>query len=174
MIASSTHPAAMRRYALAGFTLQPTLSAKGVVDRRALPEKIPVREGTKRDLDLAAEMDRHLRGAPHGPDLEFLLDSGARMFVAKRDGGAGYALAREGRPLIVAATNEDVAADLLWGVLSTSDSQEEVEVGWLTAEQGWAVRVALAAGLALEPAGPICIRGELGALAPYLPNGAFL
>ena len=29
MVASSTHPAAMRRYALAGFSLQPTLMASG-------------------------------------------------------------------------------------------------------------------------------------------------
>ncbi|WP_273846459.1 GNAT family N-acetyltransferase [Rubrobacter calidifluminis] len=175
MIASSTHPAAMRSYALAGFTLCPTLTARGYVDRRSLPGRLGVREGGgENDLRLAAEVDRFVRGAPHGPDLEFLLDSGARMFVYEAEGERGYALTYKGRPLVLAARGEKASTALLWEVLANSDPQREVEISWITAEQQWAVRVALAAGLVLEPAGPICIRGELGPLAPYLPNGAFL
>jgi hypothetical protein len=32
----------------------------------------------------------------------------------------------------------------------------------------------LEAGLSLSPAGPICVRGDLGPLTPYLPSGPFL
>lgn len=175
MIASSTHPAAMRSYALAGFTLRPTLTARGYVDRRSLPGRLEVREGGgRRDLRLAAEVDGLVRGAPHGPDLEFLLGAGARMFVYEAEGERGYALTYKGRPLILAAEGERSATALLWRVLANAEPQGEVEISWITAEQQWAVRVVLAAGLVLEPAGPICTRGELGPLVPYLPSGAFL
>ena len=79
MIASSTHPAAMRRYALAGFSLQPTLMASGKVNRESLPAGLKIREGTAADLDLAARVDRTVRGSPHGPDLEFMLRTGVRI-----------------------------------------------------------------------------------------------
>jgi hypothetical protein len=47
-------------------------------------------------------------------------------------------------------------------------------VHWITGFQDWAVPVVLEAGLSLSPAGPICVRGELGPLTPYLPSGPFL
>jgi GNAT superfamily N-acetyltransferase len=90
MLASSTHPAAMRRYALAGFDLHPTLVAGGPVRRGSLPSGLKVREGTQGDLQLAAEVDRQLRGATHGPDLEFMVQTGCRLFVAERRAGRGY------------------------------------------------------------------------------------
>lgn len=175
IIASSTHPAAMRSYALAGFTLLPTLAAKGVVDRKSLPEKLAVREGGESDLDLAADVDRRLRGAAHGPDLSFILGSGARLLVSERSSGRGYAVVSEGSPWVVAATADEVAADLLWACLASASGPEtRSEVNWLTGDQDWAVRVALEAGLSLKPEGPICVKGELGPLAPYLPSGPFL
>lgn len=173
MIASSTHPAAMRRYALAGFDLLPTLMATGKVRRESLPAGLGVREGTKDDLQLAVEVDRLLRGAAHGPDLEFMLQTGCRLFVAERRAGRGYALVWEGSPAIVAATAPEVATNLLWACLADSPGKE-VEVRWITGTQSWAVPVMLDAGLSLSPAGPICVRGDLGPLTPYLPSGPFL
>lgn len=172
MIASSEHPAAMRRYAMAGFTLRPALEAHGVVDRKAIPAGLSVRDGGSGDLDLAAEVDRYLRGATHGPDLEFMLESGMKMLVSEQSGGRGYAICGEGPPL-VAATSEKVAGELLWAALAER-GEEEAYVAWMTQDQGWAVRVALKAGLSLKPEGPICTRGEIGPLTPYLPSGAFL
>jgi GNAT superfamily N-acetyltransferase len=94
MIASSVHPAAMRRYALAGFSLQPTLMAGGKVRRESLPAGLKAREGTAADLELAAKVDRLVRGAPHGPDLEFMLRTGSRLLVAEGSSGQGYAVVR--------------------------------------------------------------------------------
>lgn len=173
MIASSQHPGAMRRYALAGFDLRPTLMASGAVQRGRLPAVGGVREGGEDDLGLAAETDRSVRGAAHGTDLEFLLRDGGRLLVADRADGRGYAALWRGAPQIVAATSEPVAADLLRAGLAES-TEERVEVRWITADQNWAVRVALEAGLSLSAAGPICTRGELGPLTPYLPCGPFL
>ena len=175
MIASSEHPAAMRRYASAGFVLRPALRAVGRVRPRGLPAVKGVRDGTEGDLELVSEVDRGLRGAAHGPDVEFVLRSGARLFVAERSAGAGYAVLWYGSPLLVAATAPGVAADLLRVCLAEGAEGEEVRVSWITGEQAaWAVPVVLEAGLSLSPAGPICTRGELGPLTPYLPSGYFL
>jgi GNAT superfamily N-acetyltransferase len=173
MLAASTHPAALRRYALAGFDLLPTLMASGAVRRDSLPAGLKVRDGTGEDLQLAAEVDRHLRGAAHGPDLEFMLQTGCRLLVAEGPAGRGYAVVWEGSPGIVAATAPEVATELLWASLADGPGNG-VEVRWITGSQNWAVPVVLRAGLALSPAGPICVRGELGPLTPYLPSGPFL
>lgn len=171
MIASSRHPGAMRRYALAGFDLRPTLMASGAVNRERLPVVKDIRQ--ENDLELAAQVDRSLRGAAHGPDMEFLTRNDGRLLVADRADGRGYAALWHGAPRLVAATSEAIAADLLRAGLAES-TEERVEVRWITAGQDWAVRVALEAGLSLSPAGPICTRGKLGPLAPYLPSGPFL
>ena len=173
MIASSTNPAAMRRYALAGFSLRPTLMASGKVRRESLPAGPKVREGTEADLELAARVDRLVRGAPHGPDLAFMLRTGSRLLVAEGPGKSGYAVVWEGSPAILAATTQEAAVALLWSCLAENDGSH-VEVHWITSTQNWALPVVLKAGLSLSPAGPICLRGELGPLTPYLPSGPFL
>lgn len=174
MIASSQHPAAMRRYASAGFDLHPTLTASGVVRREAIPSGLAVRDGEEQDLELAAEVDRAVRGGAHGPDLEHLLVTSCRLLVAERPSGRGYAAEWNGSPAVLAATDPVVARDLLWACLQRTPPGEKTEVNWITGRQNWSVPVALGAGLSLSPAGPICTRGNLGPLAPYLPSGPFL
>ncbi len=173
MVASSTHPAAMRSYANAGFVLYPTFTAKGKVRRENVPDTPNVREGGAEDLALAAEVDRQLRGAAHGPDLEFMLGAG-KMLVSDGEHGRGYAVLQDGGLWLLGATNEETASELLWASLAAHGSEEEVEVRWITAPQAWAVQVVLAAGLDLHPDGPICIRGNPGPLKPYLPSGPYL
>jgi hypothetical protein len=138
MLASSTYPAAMRRYTLAGFELLPMLMTPGTVRRESLPAGLRV-----------------------------------RLLVAERGTGRGYALLWEGSPAIVAATGPEVTTDLLWPCLAEGNGKA-VEVRWITGAQNWAVPVVLDAGLSLSPAGPICVRGKLGSLTPYLPSGPFL
>ncbi len=172
MICSSTHPAAMRRYARAGFTPHPTLMASGTVSENDIPKNLSVRDGNKQDLTLTAEVDRALRGASHGPDLAHMLETGDHLLISENDHGRGYAVAHKGSPNIVAATTPEVASDLLWACLARADG--EVEVRWITTLQNWAIPVVLEAGLSLSSAGPICTRGNLGSLTPYLPSGPFL
>lgn len=174
MIASSTDPAAMRRYALAGFTLHPTLTAEGFVRRESIPPSLPVYEGEEKHLEMAAEVDRRLRGGAHGPDLERMLDTGSRLLVSERGGEMGYAVVKEGPPPVVAATHEEMARDLLWAAFADERPGSETVVRWITARQKWAVDVSLEAGLSLKPDGPICIKGNPGPLYPYLPSGPYL
>ncbi|HYQ83214.1 MAG TPA: GNAT family N-acetyltransferase, partial [Rubrobacter sp.] len=166
MIASSSHPAAMRRYSLAGFALRPTLTASGVVRRASLPAGLESRVGTREDLMLADKVDRLVRGAAHGPDLEFMLRSGSRLLVAEGTTGRGYAVVRDRSPALLAATTPETAKDLLWSCLAQSGGSH-AEVSWITEAQQWAIPTVLEAGLSLSPAGPICVRGTLGPLTPY-------
>ncbi len=117
MLASSTHPAAMRRYALAGFG---TPHARGGRHGRLRVVALgtPGAGGYGRGPAPRRRSRSQLRGAAHGPDLEFMLQTGCRFFVAERRAGRGYALVWEGSPAIVAATTPEVAKDLLWSCLA--------------------------------------------------------
>ncbi|WP_158889485.1 GNAT family N-acetyltransferase [Amycolatopsis anabasis] len=172
LLHSSLDPQAMRCYHRAGFALEPALRATGAVCRAALPANGHVRPGDFGDLDFAAEIDRGLRGAAHGPDLDGLLRSGARLLVLDHGRQRGYAVV-EDEPEIVAATDSEAAAALLWAALAES-SGEDVAVQVLRADQQWAVDVVHRAGLRLRPTGPLCRRGETGPLAPYLPHTSVL
>ncbi len=100
IIASSGDARALRAYARAGFVLHPTAQATGV----PRPLEVPpgVREGSLADLALTEAVDRAVRGAAHGSDIETLL-ADSRMFVVD---GRGYALARSDHVAVLAATDE--------------------------------------------------------------------
>jgi GNAT superfamily N-acetyltransferase len=172
IILSSTDPRAMRRYALSGFALRPCVTAAGAVNRSLLPAGLRSRPGdAEADRDICAAASRAVRGAAHDRDVDASLRAGAELLV--HDDG-GFALAREGSALLVAARRPEVAQDLLWSCLATAPPGGSVHVDFITAGNDWAVQVALAAGLELSPEGPIFTRGDVGAMAPYLPNGAYL
>ena len=44
---------------------------------------------------------------------------------------------------------------------------------WLTGVRRWAVKVAVDAGLRLMSWGALCVHGDPGPLAPYIPSGPF-
>jgi hypothetical protein len=174
IILSSEHPAAMRRYALAGFALRPCVSLHGVLDRRGLPSGLVSRPGALEDeADLATcrTASRFVRGASHERDLQACLDAGGELLVHPR---RGFALHREGAPFLLAAADEDAATDLLWSCFAAAPTGGSVAVDFVTAGNDWAVAVGLSAGLALSPDGPVCVRGDVGPMAPYLPSGAYL
>jgi ribosomal protein S18 acetylase RimI-like enzyme len=176
MILASRDPRAMRRYAAARFRLHPAVMAWGRVRHERLASAadvreggIEVREGGIDDTPLVEEIDRQVRGASRGPDLDHLLGEGATLLLGDR----GYAVVRDGRPLIVAATSDGAAARLLLAALLRAPHDRDVEVSWLTAGQQWAIDMCLRAGLELHPSGPVMIRGRQRPPAPYLPSGAF-
>jgi GNAT superfamily N-acetyltransferase len=170
LILCSRDPRAARRYKKAGFDLHPSVTARGEVDRSKLGRGARVRDGSEADLAFISDLDRHLRGGPHGPDLQFALDTGARVLVV-RDGG--YAVARGSRLLFLAAKQTEAAIDLLTSVLAVSEPGEAVEVNWMTAGQQWAIGLAVELGLELEVGGPVMTRGLDGTPTTYLPSGAY-
>ncbi|MGF1661706.1 MAG: GNAT family N-acetyltransferase [Kineosporiaceae bacterium] len=168
MILTSLDPRALRRYSRAGLAVHPVVEAEGAVDRGALPAEPPGRTADASDLDLVAEVDGGLRGS-RVEDVEFLLASGARMWVADRGPARGYVVTRDGPLLMLGATDEVTASGLLWRYLAETPGKASV---WhLTAQQDWAVRVALDARLSVVPAGPLFVSGLDRPPGPWIPSG---
>jgi GNAT superfamily N-acetyltransferase len=172
LILSSTDPKAMRRYARAGFALRPLVAAAGMVDLARLPAPHPeLRAGTLDDLELTEPVSRHVRGATHAIDIPNALANESDLIVL---GDRGFVVHRLGSPRLLAACDEEAAAALLWAALAAAPPGATVQIDFISAGQDWAIAVALDAGLALSPDGPLFVRGEVGPLRPYLPSGAYL
>ena len=75
---------------------------------------------------------------------------------------------------LLAALDEEAAADLLRAALAHVPRGEEVGVEWITALQQWAIGPVLDAGLPLAVDGAVFVRGDVGPFRPYLPSGAYL
>jgi GNAT superfamily N-acetyltransferase len=167
IILSSTDRRAMRAYARLGLQAHPTLTGAGKPRDVTAPEA--VWDGDAGDIAFTAEVDRHVRGGAHGDDIGALLQMGMLLLVSER----GYAIyAASGEVRLLAAYDEDGAAEILRGVLSRV---QEARVGWLTAQQQWAIRTCVEAGLELRTdEGPVFLGGDVGPFTPYIPSGAFL
>lgn len=172
LVVSSSDPRALRLYVLAGFAPRPTFDAVGSLDRRSLPRPHPdVRDGGPADLEALAAISREVRGGPHTSELEFALGSGSRLL---RLADRGFAVATPGHGAwLLVARDVPAATALLWSALEIAGEAERPLVRWITAEQGWAIDVAVQAGLGLTPFGALCVRGRPGTLCPFLPSGPF-
>ena len=172
IILSSEKPAAMRRYGNAGFALLPTLAAMGVPDLRRAPDGLgAVQDAGADGIPLAHVLGRELRGAGYGRDLEVFLATGSRLLVLE---DRAVVCAREGQIQLLLARDEEAASLVLWAALTTAPPGSTALVLFIDAAQQWAIRVALDARLPLTPDGPLCVKGKLGPLAPFLPSGAWL
>ena len=174
MLSASTDPKALRRYHQAGFALHPHMRLTGEPDRSAIPVVEKVRDGSAGDIDLANSVDRQVRGAAHGPDHEYLLEH-HRMLVSDSTTGSGYAYLghREMVVVLLAATNRRTATRLLWAALADAPAEERLTIPHVTAANGWAIDVGMAARLDLHQDGYLALRG-MNPPAPYLHHGALL
>jgi hypothetical protein len=145
----------------------------GPVPRSVLPVVEHVREGSAGDVDLCDSVDRQVRAAAHGVDHE-IMGRQHRLLVTDRPSGSGYLyLEADGSPYLLAATDRRTATALLWEALAATDPTQNAQIGHITAEQRWAVDVGLEAGMRLDTAGYLALRG-MKPPAPYLPSGHFL
>jgi len=171
-ILSSEDPRALRRYARAGFALEPGYATSGRVDRALLPAVPDVRDGSwDADGERVEAVVRGLRGAGFGPDLAAFQGSGARLLLTDTARGAGFAVLSPAGLRPLGATTPAAAQALLWAALGEVEGDPAVE--FLTARQGWAVEVVVQSRLALRPASSSCHRGLLGPFTPYLPSGRY-
>ena len=168
MILSSPDPRALRRYSLAGLAIHPTVEARGTIDRNVIPDDQSARLGDAGDLNLVAGVDAGLRGS-RAEDVEYLLGVGAMMQVVDRGSARGYVVQRHKRLLMLGATDDATASVLLWRFLAEAGA--EAEIWGLTAHQNWAVKVALAAKLAVVPFGALFLAGREHPPGPWLPSG---
>jgi len=168
MILTSSDPRALRRYSRAGLAIHPTVGASGAIDRSAIPKDLPGRPGGTSDLGLADDVDAGLRGS-RAEDADFLLSIGSRMEVVDHGSQRGYAVFSDSQLQMLGATDEVTAALLLWRVLA--ETPGDAAIWALTAEQDWAVKVALAARLKVAGAGPLFIDGRPRPPGPWIPSG---
>ena len=171
VILSSRDTRALRAYARLGLDLHPAIAARGRPRPVAAPPE--VRAGTLADQPLFDAVDRDVRGAAHGPDVEALLTPGGRLLVVPE---RGYAVVRDGMVRLLAARDEEAAAALLRSVFAAAArAGHDAAVEWITAAQPWAIDPCLEAGLDLRfDLGAVFVGGDVGRFAPYLPSGPYL
>jgi len=171
VILSSTDPRSMRAYARLGLDAHPCLAATGRPTGVATPPG--VREGGAADLPLTERVDRAVRGAAHGADLETMREGGATLLVLPE---RGYAMVSGGRIRVCAAFDDVGASTVLRGALAhVAAAGDHARVEWLSARQQWAIGVCLDARLELDASeGCVFTGGDVGPFSPYLPSGAYL
>lgn len=160
----------MALYASSGFSLHPAVLADGPLRRPVTPDD-RVRSGGTADLGLVGEVDRAVRGSARTEDVAVMLaEPGNRLLVVD---DSGYAVAADDRLVTLAARREEAAAALLRTVLAGVPPGGNVEVGWLTSGQQWALGTLVDAGVALHPYGAVMVRGMAAPPWPYLPSGGY-
>ena len=128
-----------------------------------------MRAGNESDLEWTAELDHYVRGARRVEELRLCLREDDQFLVVP---GQGYALLRRSRVATLVALDEHTATRLLTAGLAQAPDDAPAEVTRILADQQWAVKVTLAAGLEVHPHGPVMLRGWSPPSAPYLPDGA--
>jgi GNAT superfamily N-acetyltransferase len=174
IILSSPHPAAMRCYGSSpGYRLLPTVSFAGAWDPRCVPAALRCRPGDlTADAPTIAAASRHVRRASHLRDLPTVLARpGSTLLVIDDE---GFACTHGGHVTLLAARTVAAAEDLLWGAITNCSRGGTVAYDFVSADNQWAIRLGIEAGLAITVGGPIFVRGDVGPMAPYLPHGAYL
>jgi GNAT superfamily N-acetyltransferase len=169
VILASPDARALRAYARAGFAAHPSFRAEG--RPRGVERPGRVRDADASDIPLTEHVDRGVRGAAHGSDIDALLRADCRMLVIE---DRGYVVIGGGAVRLLAALDEAAAVDLLRAALATVPFGEEIGVEWITSLQDWAIGPVLDAGLSLTNDGAVFVRGDVGPFRPYLPSGAYL
>jgi ribosomal protein S18 acetylase RimI-like enzyme len=172
LVVASNDPRALRLYGSSGFTLEAAFKANGTVDPSALPAPDPaITPVAPAELDSLDAISRAARGAGHTPDLEVALFRGSSI---SRLEDRGFVVSMPGRGVwALAARDEAAATALLWHGLAELLHEPQIEIGWVTGAQQWALDVLLAARLSLSAYGAIGTRGAVGPMHPYIPSPPF-
>jgi ribosomal protein S18 acetylase RimI-like enzyme len=175
-IQCSRDPKAMALYTGFGFTLHPVVTAwgamrPGAVDRPSDVRRYEPDEVGTAELDVVTAIDRKVRGSARSVDIVAMLaQPGSRLLLHEDQ---GYAVAKDDRIVTLGAHQEESAARVLRAMLAEAPAGETIEINWLTSAQQWAVREVVAAGINLQPFGPVMVRGMDGPPSPYIPSGGF-
>ena len=169
MIMASDDPRALRRYSRAGLAIHPGVEATGEVDRSKIPADLPGRQGSPSDIDFIASVEKGMYRDRTDDVAAILQASGGTLEIVEDGDRRGYGIQREGRMVILGATDEATASQVFWRLIA--GAEKKAEVWCLTADQDWAVKVALEAGMAIKPGGAMFLSGLPALPGPWLPSG---
>jgi len=166
----------MALYASFGFVLHPVVAAWGVmrpgsVTRPAEVRRLEPDAVTGRELGSVTAIDREVRRSSRTVDIVSMLAQPGNRLLLHAD--RGYAVARDERIVTLGARDEESASLVLRTMLAEAPVGETIEINWLTSAQQWAIRVVVEAGIALQPYGPVMVRGMDGPPTPYIPSGGY-
>ena len=111
-----------------------------------------------------------LRSARTVDIVSLLAQPGNRLLL---HADQGYALVTDDRIVTLGARHEESATLVLKTMLAEAPPGETIEINWLTSAQQWGIRVAVDAGIELQPYGPVMVRGMDGPPSPYIPSGGY-
>jgi GNAT superfamily N-acetyltransferase len=172
----SRDPKAMALYTGFGFTLHPVVAAwgalrPGAVERPPDVERYEADAVGERELGVVTAIDRAVRGSARTVDIVCMLAQPGNHLLLHGD--QGYAVAKDERIVTLGALQDESATLVLRTMLAEAPPGETIEINWLTSAQQWAVREVVAAGIELQPYGPVMVRGMEGPPRPYIPSGGF-
>jgi hypothetical protein len=168
VILASTDPKAMRRYSALGLALHPAVAAAGILRPGAVqPPAEAIECSVPEAASVLEPIAMDVRRSTYGRDQELMDAQGDRAHLI---GSSGVAIRRGGVIRALVARDERSAARALRAALAAVPPGNTVHLGPLRAGQDWAVREALAAGLALSPEGPVFSDHPLSPF--HIPNGS--
>ena len=174
VIISSTDPRAMRRYAAVGLELHPTVRAIGAVDPARLPPFPDVVLGG------AADLGGSRRDRPHGARLVYAAPTTRPRWPRAARSRSSPAAATPGscsgvrwRCTPVTRMRRSSCWPRRCRASARPTPRPNSEVLWLRAGMDWATRTCLAAGMALQPYGPV-FTSDVTLSRLLIPNGAYL
>jgi hypothetical protein len=172
LIIASDDPRALRLYASSGFALEPTFKATGTIDPKLIPPLHPgITSVDAEHLSTLGPISRAVRGAAHTPDLEVARFAGSTFHQLD---DRGFVVIYPGRGIwMLAARDERAGAALFWHALAELRHEPQVDIGWISGHQQWALDVCLTARLSFTTYGAIGTRGTVGRLHPYIPSPPF-
>jgi GNAT superfamily N-acetyltransferase len=175
-IQCSRDPKAMALYTGFGFSLHPVVTAwgamrPGAIERPVEVERFEPEQVGPRELDVVTAIDRKVRGSARPVDSVAMLAQPGNRLLLHAD--QAYAVAKDERIVTLGARQEESAALVLRTMLAEAPPGETIEINWMTSAQQWAVREVVAAGIELQPFGPVMVRGMDGPPSPYIPSGGF-
>jgi GNAT superfamily N-acetyltransferase len=175
-IQCSRDPKAMALYTGHGFHLHPVVAAWGImrpgsVSRPDDVVRVEPDHVTDRELDIVTAIDRSVRGSARTVDVVAMLaHPGNRLLL---HGDQAYAVVADDRIVTLGAHQEESAVLVLRAMLAEAPAGETIEINWLTSAQQWAIGEVVAAGIELQPFGPVMVRGMDGPPRPYIPSGGY-
>jgi len=175
-IQCSRDPKAMALYTSFGFALHPVVAAWGAlrpgsVERPAEVVRHEADQVAERELDVVTAIDRTVRGSARTVDIVAMLAQPGTRLLLHDD--QAYAVAKDERIVTLGARQEESATLVLRAMLAEAPPGETIEINWLTSCQQWAIHEVVAAGIELQPYGPVMVRGMPGPPCPYIPSGGF-